>query len=165
MINVMIDFSTLPRRNKPMPGRERQQDPLHTDACIWSPGIVICKLDASGNPRIDPEGWATVDVISCAAPNLRERTGNIHNPETAVPVHLTAARAVRPASETRKAHPAHRRVETGGRPHPRRVRLRRVRQRSVGGGQSIQGCAGRIRTVFQLCRVRGVLPARRDPQL
>lgn len=65
-------------------------DPLHTDACIWSPGIVICKLDASGNPRIDPEGWATVDVISCAAPNLRERTGNIHNPETAVPVHLTA---------------------------------------------------------------------------
>ena len=65
-------------------------DPLHTDACIWSPGIVICKLDASGYPRIDQEGWATVDVISCAAPNLRERTGNIHNPETAVPVHLTA---------------------------------------------------------------------------
>lgn len=65
-------------------------DPLHTDACIWSPGIVICKLDASGNPRIEPEGWATVDVISCAAPNLRERTGNIHNPETAVPVHLCA---------------------------------------------------------------------------
>lgn len=65
-------------------------DPLHTDACIWSPDIVICKLDASGNPRIDPEGWATVDVISCAAPNLRVRTGNIHNPEMAVPVHLTA---------------------------------------------------------------------------
>lgn len=65
-------------------------DPLHTDACIWSPGIVICKLDASGNPRIDPEGWATVDVISCAAPNLREHTGNIHNPETAAPVHLTS---------------------------------------------------------------------------
>ena len=65
-------------------------DPLHTDACIWSPGIVICKLDASGNPRIDPEGWTTVNVISCAAPNLRERTGNIRNPEAAVPVHLTA---------------------------------------------------------------------------
>lgn len=65
-------------------------DPLHTDACIWSPGIVICKLDTSGNPRIAPEGWATVDVISCAAPNLRERTGNLHNPETAVSVHLTS---------------------------------------------------------------------------
>ena len=65
-------------------------NPLHTDACIWSPGIVICKLDARGNPRIDPAGWATVDVISCAAPNLRERTGNIHNPESAPSVHLTA---------------------------------------------------------------------------
>ena len=70
------------------PGRA-SRDPLHTDACIWSPGIVICKSDASGNPRIDPEGWATVDVISCAAPNLREKTGNLHNPESAVPVHLT----------------------------------------------------------------------------
>lgn len=65
-------------------------DPLHTDACIWSPGIVICKLDTSGNPRIAPEGWATVDVISCAAPNLRERTGNLHNPETAASVRLTS---------------------------------------------------------------------------
>lgn len=25
-------------------------DPLHTDTCICSPGIVICKLDTSGNP-------------------------------------------------------------------------------------------------------------------
>ena len=66
------------------------RDPIHTDACIWSPGVVICRLDASGNLWIDPEGWVTVDVISCAAPNLRERTGNIHNPETAVSVHLTA---------------------------------------------------------------------------
>lgn len=31
-----------------------------------------------------------MDVISCAAPNLRERTGNLHNPETAVSVHLTS---------------------------------------------------------------------------
>ena len=63
-------------------------DPLHTDACIWSPGIVICKQDGSGNPRIEPEGWVAVDVISCAAPNLRHRTGNIHNPEVSAPVCL-----------------------------------------------------------------------------
>ena len=64
-------------------------DPLHTDACIWSPGIVICKMDSGLPQRMDPDGWATVDVISCAAPNLRERTGNLHNPENTKPVHLT----------------------------------------------------------------------------
>ena len=67
------------------------QDPLHTDACIWSPGIVICKLDKSIPARItSPVGWATVDVISCAAPNLREKPGNIHNPEKAGSVQLSS---------------------------------------------------------------------------
>ena len=66
------------------------QDPLHTDACIWSPGIVICKMDKSIPIRItSPEGWATVDVISCAAPNLREKTWTIHNPEDAASVKLS----------------------------------------------------------------------------
>ncbi len=64
-------------------------DPLHTDACIWSPDVVICKSDSGIPQRMDPEGWVTVDVITCAAPNLREKTGNIHNPEMAHPVHLT----------------------------------------------------------------------------
>lgn len=64
-------------------------DPLHTDACIWSPGVVICKSDSGIPQRMDPEGWVTVDVITCAAPNLREKTGNIHNPEMAQPVHLS----------------------------------------------------------------------------
>ena len=30
---------------------------------------------------MDESDWATVDVISCAAPNLRRRPGNVHNPE------------------------------------------------------------------------------------
>ena len=64
-------------------------DPLHTDACIWSPGVIICKSDSGIPQRVDPEGWVTVDVITCAAPNLREKTGNIHNPEMAQSVHLS----------------------------------------------------------------------------
>ncbi len=64
-------------------------DPLHTDACIWSPGIVICKTDDPIPERLPQENWAKVDVISCAAPNLREHTGNIHNPEMTRPVKLT----------------------------------------------------------------------------
>lgn len=57
-------------------------DVLHTDACIYSPDIVICKTDESIPKRLKAEDFVTVDVISCAAPNLRNAPGNIHNPET-----------------------------------------------------------------------------------
>ena len=57
------------------------KDPLHTDACIYTPGVVICKTDETYPQRMDEADWVTVDVISCAAPNLRKRPGNIHNPE------------------------------------------------------------------------------------
>ena len=57
------------------------QDNLHTDACIYSPGIIICKTDDSFPERMEENTWVTVDVISCAAPNLRRRPGTVHNPE------------------------------------------------------------------------------------
>ena len=63
-------------------GRNRDaHDNLHTDACIYSPGVVICKTDDTWPERIDEKDWVTVDVISCAAPNLRKRPGNAYNPE------------------------------------------------------------------------------------
>lgn len=46
-------------------------DPLHTDACIYTPGVVICKSDKDLPERLAPEDFVTVDVITCAAPNLR----------------------------------------------------------------------------------------------
>lgn len=56
-------------------------DNLHTDACIYSPEIIICKTDDAYPERMEEKDWVDVDVISCAAPNLRKRPGNIHNPE------------------------------------------------------------------------------------
>lgn len=56
-------------------------DNLHTDACIYSPGVVICKTDNPYPARMEEKDWAAVDVISCAAPNLRHRPGTSHNPE------------------------------------------------------------------------------------
>ena len=47
------------------------RDPLHTDACIYSPDIIICKSDIVYPERLPEEEWVTVDVITCAAPNLR----------------------------------------------------------------------------------------------
>ena len=55
-------------------------DNLHTDACIYSPGIVICKTDEDYPSRMPEKDWVKVDVITCAAPNLRQRPGNMHNP-------------------------------------------------------------------------------------
>ena len=63
-------------------GRNRDaHDNLHTDACIYSPGVVICKTDDTWPERMDEKDWVTVDVVSCAAPNLRKRPGNAYNPE------------------------------------------------------------------------------------
>ncbi len=60
-------------------------DNLHTDACIYSPGVIICKTDDAYPERMKEKDWVTVDVITCAAPNLRLQPGNLHNPEYGVP--------------------------------------------------------------------------------
>lgn len=62
---------------------------LYTDACILSPGVVICKTDTDIPERMPPEDWVTVDVLTCAAPNLRAIPNNPMNPGTGRPVKLT----------------------------------------------------------------------------
>lgn len=58
----------------------RARDPLHNDDCIYTPGVVVFKSDTD-EPRLQPERmWYTVDILTCAAPNLRERPGNEMNP-------------------------------------------------------------------------------------
>jgi len=65
-------------------------DNLHTDACIYSPGVVICKTDDAFPERMEEKDWVTVDVISCAAPNLRRRPSNAYNSDCASPVTVTS---------------------------------------------------------------------------
>lgn len=64
------------------------RDVIHTDACIYSPGVIICKTDESIPQRLNKEDFVTVDVISCAAPNLRDEPANFQNPETGAPVKM-----------------------------------------------------------------------------
>lgn len=66
-------------------------DNLHTDACIYSPGVVICKTDDAFPERMEKKDWVTVDVISCAAPNLRRRPSNAYNSDYGGPVTITSA--------------------------------------------------------------------------
>lgn len=62
-----------------LPNRGRG-DALATDACIWTPDVVICKSDEALPQRLSREQWLSVDVVTCAAPNLRGTTSNLLNP-------------------------------------------------------------------------------------
>ena len=65
-----------------------KKDVRHSDACIYSPGMIICKTDDSIPERMEPKDFVTVDIISCAAPNLRDEPANYHNPETGSPIKM-----------------------------------------------------------------------------
>ena len=64
-------------------------DPLHTDVCIYSPGVIICKTDESFPRRLPEEQFVAVDVLTCAAPNLRREPSNYHNPDASAPAAIT----------------------------------------------------------------------------
>ena len=58
----------------------RQSNPLHNDDCIFTPSIVVFKTDTYLPKLMEEKNWYTVDVITCAAPNLRENPSNAYNP-------------------------------------------------------------------------------------
>ncbi|MBR1657391.1 MAG: TIGR02452 family protein [Synergistaceae bacterium] len=43
------------------------------DECIYSPGVIICRNDSDNLPqRLKPDDFAKIDVITCAAPHIRD---------------------------------------------------------------------------------------------
>jgi uncharacterized protein (TIGR02452 family) len=74
----------------------RLGDSLHNDDIIYTPGVVIFKSDASYELITPEDSWQKVNVISCAAPNLRplpegnygQRAGN--NAPRITPANLLA---------------------------------------------------------------------------
>lgn len=58
----------------------RSGDPLHNDDCIYTPDTVVFKSDTDIPQILPEEEWYSVNVITCAAPNLRERPTNAMNP-------------------------------------------------------------------------------------
>lgn len=54
-------------------------DPIHNDDIIYTPGVTVFKTDTA-TPQLLPEAeWYDVDVITCAAPNLRNQPSNRYN--------------------------------------------------------------------------------------
>ena len=54
-------------------------DPIHNDDIIYTPGITVFKTDESIPKLMDKSEWYQVNVITCAAPNLRIRPANSYN--------------------------------------------------------------------------------------
>jgi len=67
----MWDSFYTPHRN--------EHNPLHNDDIIYTPDVTVFKSDTV-SPKLMPEAdWYNVNVITCAAPNLREKPANAYN--------------------------------------------------------------------------------------
>lgn len=57
----------------------RVKDPIHNDDIILTPDVTVFKTDTAEPELMEESEWYDVDVITCAAPNLRERPSNGFN--------------------------------------------------------------------------------------
>lgn len=55
------------------------QNPLHNDDIIFTPDVTVFKTDTSKSVMLEEKDWYKVDVITCAAPNLRKNPQNAYN--------------------------------------------------------------------------------------
>ena len=56
-----------------------EQDPIHNDDIIYTPGVTVFKTDTAVPELMVESDWYDVDVITCAAPNLRSQPSNRYN--------------------------------------------------------------------------------------
>ncbi len=61
----------------------------YTDTCIYTPDITVIKSDINFPKLLPEEKWFNVDVITCAAPNLRRKPYNAMNPGNAEPIQIS----------------------------------------------------------------------------
>ncbi len=66
-----------------------RHDVRYTDACIYSPDILIIKNDDDLPERLPEQEFCKVDVLTVAAPNLRPKPYNAMNPGKGEAVQLT----------------------------------------------------------------------------
>lgn len=62
-----------------VPHREAD-NPLYNDDCIYTPGVKVFKSDTNFPEILQESEWWDVDVVTCAAPNLRDIPSNVMNP-------------------------------------------------------------------------------------
>lgn len=55
------------------------RDPIHNDDIIYTPSVTVFKSDTALPVLMPEEDWYKVNVITCAAPNLRVQPSNAFN--------------------------------------------------------------------------------------
>ena len=55
-------------------------NPLYNNDCIYTPDVCVFKSDTNFPEPLPKENWWSVNILTCAAPNLRERPSNMMNP-------------------------------------------------------------------------------------
>ena len=55
-------------------------NPLYNNDCIYTPDVCVFKSDINFPEPLSKEDWWSVNILTCAAPNLRERPSNYMNP-------------------------------------------------------------------------------------
>lgn len=58
----------------------KAENPLYNDDCIFTPSVKVFKSDINFPELLREDKWWNVDVITCAAPNLRSIPSNRMNP-------------------------------------------------------------------------------------
>ena len=56
-----------------------QRNPLHNDDIIYTPSVVVFKSDTAEPKMLAEKDWYKVNMITCAAPNLRNQPSNQFN--------------------------------------------------------------------------------------
>lgn len=69
----------------------KRSDARYTDACIYTPDVVVFKSDTAAPQTLPESEWYNTDVITCAAPNLRPVPYNSMNPGSGKAVKVTDA--------------------------------------------------------------------------
>lgn len=62
--------------------RENKMTALYSDDCIYTPTVTVFKSDIDFPEMLSEEKWYEVDVLTMAAPNLREKPSNRMNPNS-----------------------------------------------------------------------------------
>ena len=55
-------------------------NPLYNNDCIYTPNVCVFKSDIDFPESMLRDAWWNVNILTCAAPNLRERPSNAMNP-------------------------------------------------------------------------------------
>ena len=58
----------------------KTENPLYNADCIYTPDVKVFKTDTSVPEKMDEKEWYQVDILTCAAPNLRRKPSNSMNP-------------------------------------------------------------------------------------